>query len=155
MTEKYKILLVEDDVINAKLIKDFLIYKGYELFHVNNGFEVVNKIKQYKPDLVLMDIQIFGQSGVDCTREVREIEEFKKLPIFAVSAFSKEKILKERTGRFLSFEGDCFDPYSLFGIKWFCCHLVVSPHAHWFVLMTCVCDYHDMFDVNVVMSCHD
>ena len=95
MTEKYKILLVEDDVINAKLIKDFLIYKGYELFHVNNGFEVVNKIKQYKPDLVLMDIQIFGQSGVDCTREVREIEEFKKLPIFAVSAFSKEKILKE------------------------------------------------------------
>lgn len=95
MTEKYKILLVEDDVINAKLVKDFLVYKGYELFLVNNGLEVMNKIELHKPDLVLMDIQIFGQSGVDCAKQVRAKEEFKDLPIFAVSAFSKEKILEE------------------------------------------------------------
>lgn len=104
MLEKYKILIVEDDPINAKLIKDFLVYKGYEIFHTKNGMEVLSKAQLHKPDLILMDIQIFGQSGIECAQELRKNAQLMKIPIFAVSAFSKEKILSQE-------EANLFDEY--------------------------------------------
>lgn len=95
MTEVKKILLVEDDEINAKLIKDFLKFKGYEVVNVINGRDVLPKTQEYKPDLILMDIQLFGISGIDATKQVRQFPELSKIPIFIISAFSKARIIQD------------------------------------------------------------
>ncbi|MFI4983802.1 MAG: response regulator [Rickettsiales bacterium] len=95
MAKKYKIVLVEDDPLSAKLAHDFLVYKGYDVIHINNGLHVMDAVQLNKPDLILMDIQVFGKSGIECAQEIRATEEFKDSYIFAVSAFTKDKILKE------------------------------------------------------------
>jgi two-component system cell cycle response regulator DivK len=95
MTDTKKILLVEDNEINAKLIKDFLKFKGFDVLNINNGREVLAVANKYKPDLILMDVQLFGMSGIEATKELRKLDEFKKTPIFVISAFSKTRVLQE------------------------------------------------------------
>jgi len=100
MTEVKKILLVEDDEINAKLVRDFLKFKGYEVANVSNGHDVLPKTQEYKPDLILMDIQLFGMSGIEATKQLRQYPELKKIPIFVISAFSKARISLELPAEF-------------------------------------------------------
>lgn len=87
-----KILLAEDNEINAKLIKDYLTYKKYHVTVVANGNEVIPMIKKEKPDLILMDLQLNGISGVDVIKLLRADKMYKKIPIIVVSAFSRDKI---------------------------------------------------------------
>ncbi len=88
-----KILLVEDDEINAKLVKDFLTFKGYNIVVINNGLEVKTAVEREKPALILLDIQIFGKSGIEVAKELKEDMNTSSIPVFAVSAFSKSKVL--------------------------------------------------------------
>jgi two-component system cell cycle response regulator DivK len=104
MTNHHKILLVEDDEINAKLIKDFLTYKGYTIILTNNGNEVKGLVEREVPALILMDIQIFGKSGVDVAADLRSDVSTKAIPIFAVSAFSQKKVLTPE-------QSELFDEY--------------------------------------------
>lgn len=89
------ILLVEDDKINAKLLRDFLKFKGYEIVQLDNGLDVLPKLGEIKPDLILMDLRIFGRSGVDVAKDLRAIEEYREMPIFAISALPRDKTLSE------------------------------------------------------------
>jgi len=88
-----KILLVEDDEINAKLVRDFLTFKGYNIVVINNGLEAKAAVERERPALILMDIQIFGKSGIEVAKDLREDMNTSSIPIFAVSAFSKSKVL--------------------------------------------------------------
>lgn len=85
-----KILVVEDNEVNAKMIKDFLKFKGYDIYHVSNGNEVFAKVMEIMPDLILLDIQIFGISGIEVAKLLKADERCKKVPIFMLSAFSKD-----------------------------------------------------------------
>jgi len=63
--------LVEDDQLLAKLIKDFLTQYEFDVFVVNDGYEAVNVILAQKPDLVILDVMLPGQSGMEVCRQVR------------------------------------------------------------------------------------
>jgi len=97
-----KILLVEDDPIGAKMVRDFLLFKQYQVVLVNNGNDVIPTIIKEKPDLILMDIQISGISGIEVTEMIKKDKCFKKIPLFIVSAYSKERILSD-------LNKECFD----------------------------------------------
>jgi two-component system cell cycle response regulator DivK len=88
----HKIVLVEDNEINAKLIRDLLKFKGYEVVVVISGLDARGVVEQEQPDLILMDIQLFGTSGVEAAKEIKGDKNLKHIPIIAVSAFSKEKL---------------------------------------------------------------
>ena len=90
-----KILLVEDNEVNAKLIKDFLKFRGFNVSVVSNGLDVMPTALEFKPNLVLMDIQLFGISGAEATKQLRHNDETKDIPIFIISAFSRSKIIDE------------------------------------------------------------
>jgi CheY-like chemotaxis protein len=95
MPHKKKILLVEDDQISAKMVQNFLAIKNFDVVIVNNGNDVIPAIIREKPDLILMDVQIAGTSGVEVTKILKSTEEFQKIPLFMVSAYTKEKISDE------------------------------------------------------------
>jgi two-component system cell cycle response regulator DivK len=88
----HRILVVEDNEINAKLVRDFLRFKGYDVLLLSNGLEVIDKLKNERVDLILMDIQLFGVSGIEAARLVKEDPDFSGIPIVAVSAFSRDKL---------------------------------------------------------------
>lgn len=71
MSDNKKIILVEDDQLLAKLIKDFLAKYEFDVFVVSDGYEAVNVILAQQPDLVILDIMLPGQSGMEVCRQVR------------------------------------------------------------------------------------
>ena len=95
---KTKILIVEDDALNMQLLNDLLQAHGYETLQEVSGSGVVQMVKEKRPDLILMDIQLPVISGLELTKILKEDEELKEIPIVAVTAFAlngdEEKIRK-------------------------------------------------------------
>lgn len=92
-----KILIVEDNEINMKLIKAILKTKGYILVEAKDGEEALQAVVREKPDLILMDIQIPKIDGLEATRRIRGMEEIGNTLIIALTAHAmegdREKIL--------------------------------------------------------------
>jgi CheY-like chemotaxis protein len=102
-----KILVVEDNPNNQKLIEILLEKFGLEVVIVANGEEAIKSYKQDKFDLILMDINMPIMDGISATKEIREIEnEHYKIPIVALTANSiagdKEKYLDQGMDDYLS-----------------------------------------------------
>jgi two-component system cell cycle response regulator DivK len=93
-----KILIVEDNELNMKLFNDLLQAHGFETVQTRDGLTVQDLVRQHKPDLILMDIQLPEISGLDITRHLKADPELKSIPVLAVTAFAmkgdEEKILK-------------------------------------------------------------
>ncbi|MDP8208606.1 MAG: PAS domain S-box protein, partial [Candidatus Electryonea clarkiae] len=82
----HKILVVDDNENNISLMIDLLNMFGQEVLVAVNGQEAIDVAKINKPDLILMDIKMPVMDGVEATRKLREITEFKYTPIIALTA---------------------------------------------------------------------
>lgn len=67
----YQLLVVEDDIELASLIKDYLAKHGFTVNIINNGIEAAQAIISQKPNIVLLDVMLPGMSGMDICRQVR------------------------------------------------------------------------------------
>jgi PAS domain S-box-containing protein len=83
-----KILLVEDNVSNVIVIKDYLESCGYQVSTAQDGESAFSKAKEIDPDLILMDIQMPNVNGFDATRLLRADPQFATVPIIALTAFA-------------------------------------------------------------------
>ena len=93
MTEEKQILIVEDNIIVAMDIQRRLIKLGYNVpVVVSSGQEAINKVKENNPDLVLMDINLYGQ--MDGIEAASEIHTFSNIPILYLTAYTDEKTLE-------------------------------------------------------------
>ncbi|GAB4171608.1 MAG: response regulator [Calditrichia bacterium] len=83
-----KILIVEDEVPQQLLYKAELEDEGYRVETAGTADEARKKISDFKPDIVIVDIQIPGQTGLEWMSEVLENE---KIPFIINSAYSHYK----------------------------------------------------------------
>lgn len=92
-----RILVVEDNEKNRKLIRVVLKAKGYEIIEAEDAETAINYLKTNVPDLILMDIGLPGLDGLQLTRQIKQNETTKKIPVIAVTAHAmrgdEEKIL--------------------------------------------------------------
>lgn len=89
-----KILLAEDDPVNALLLKTILRKWGILTEDANNGFEALEKIKHGNYDLVLSDIHMPGMSGIQLVQEIRSLKNQKsEIPVVAVTANAMQQDL--------------------------------------------------------------
>ena len=88
-----KILVVDDEVKACELLKRFLEKKGYEVITSNNGEDALEKVKNKKPDVMLLDIRMPGMGGIEVLKRVREFDKY--VGIIMVTAVKEEKIGKE------------------------------------------------------------
>jgi two-component system cell cycle response regulator DivK len=77
------ILIVEDNEKNMKLVRDVLQAKGYATLEAVTGEDGVRLAAERSPDLILMDIQLPGISGIEALRELREKPETAGIPAIA------------------------------------------------------------------------
>ena len=80
------ILIVEDNEKNRKLVRDVLAFKGYRLAEAETGEDGVRLARELRPDLILMDIQLPGISGIVALGQIREDPDVGRTPVIAVTA---------------------------------------------------------------------
>ncbi|MFC3711846.1 response regulator [Sphingoaurantiacus capsulatus] len=82
------ILVVEDNDLNMKLFCDLLEAHGYATIPTRDGKGVVELVRERRPDLILMDIQLPEVSGLDITRSLKNEPALASIPVIAVTAFA-------------------------------------------------------------------
>ena len=83
-----RILIVEDNIIDVRLVKDILEVHGYDVLQTGDALEAIDLAVANLPDLILMDIQLPHMTGLEVTRRLRGDERSRRIPIIAVTAFA-------------------------------------------------------------------
>lgn len=89
---KKKILVVDDEIEFLEMIKMRLEANNYNVVTAIDGKDALDKVKNEKPDAVLLDVLMPGIDGIDVLRRIRK--ENEKLPVFIITAFSNEERFK-------------------------------------------------------------
>lgn len=81
-----RILVVEDNALNLKLVRDVLGAAGYDVVSATTGEEGLRMAAELPPDLVLMDLQLPGIDGTETMRRLRRDTLPPSIPVVAVTA---------------------------------------------------------------------
>lgn len=105
--EKKKcILLAEDNATNMMVTYDFLEAYGFQVVTAVNGLDSIKAAQEHKPDLIMMDIQMPGMSGLEAIKRLRETPEFGSVPIMALTALAmpgdRERCLEAGANEYLT-----------------------------------------------------
>jgi len=82
---KAKVLLVEDDVIQAAATKEILMKVGYEVLHAEDGINAIRLVKSEKPDIILLDVVLPGMDGYEVCRWLKIEETTKGIPVIMLT----------------------------------------------------------------------
>jgi two-component system, cell cycle response regulator DivK len=85
-----RILVVEDNPKNLKLVRDVLTHFGFEVIEATTGEDGVRLAGQIGPDLVMMDLQLPDIDGAEALRRLRAAEGTRGVPVVAVTAFAMD-----------------------------------------------------------------
>lgn len=86
-----KILIVDDEPDIVEFITYSLKGKGYLTATAKDGFEAIRKAKDFRPDLILLDIMMPNKDGIQTIKELRQMPEFEDTAIIFLTALSDEK----------------------------------------------------------------
>jgi signal transduction histidine kinase len=90
-TVKPKILIVDDEVKNTKLLRGMLFSENYDIYENHSGEQALDTVRAIKPDLILLDVMMPGISGFDVCQTLKQAEETKIIPIVMVTALSEKE----------------------------------------------------------------
>jgi CheY-like chemotaxis protein len=85
-----KVLVVEDHEDIRKMMKILLEIYGYDVLEAQDGLEAVENVRQYHPDLILMDLAMPVMDGIMAAKAIRKDREFDDVPILAVTGYGKD-----------------------------------------------------------------
>lgn len=91
MSQKHKILIVDDEEKNIKLLKAILMSKDYELYGVFSGEEALKIVADTCPDLILLDVMMPGIDGFDVCRTLKQDERTRVIPVIMVTALREKE----------------------------------------------------------------
>ena len=83
-----RILVVEDNDLNRKLFCDLLRANGFAVEPVADGETVIERTRQFVPNLVIMDISLPTVSGLDLIEAIKADKDLRAIPILAVTAYA-------------------------------------------------------------------
>jgi two-component system, cell cycle response regulator DivK len=83
-----KVLVVEDNELNLKLFCDLLEVHGYEALAVRDGREALDQAREFRPDMIVTDIQLPHVSGLELIAAIKADAELASIPIMAVTAYA-------------------------------------------------------------------
>ena len=85
-TEPYRILIIDDEVEVTDYFSAVLNNAGMVVSSINSPFEAIEKVKQFRPELIVLDLHMTGCNGLELAAMIRHQEDYSKLPIVFLSA---------------------------------------------------------------------
>jgi len=86
---KKKILIADDEIDFIKVLQKRLLTKGFDVITALSGEEALKKVKEEKPDALLLDIMMPGEDGLSVLNKIRE--EKNNILVFIITSFSNEE----------------------------------------------------------------
>jgi two-component system, cell cycle response regulator DivK len=83
-----RVLAVDDQEDNRRILRDLLTSAGYEVIEAINGEEAVTLAESQRPDLILMDIQLPGIDGYEATRRIKSNPVLRATPLIVVTSYA-------------------------------------------------------------------
>ncbi|MGK5092140.1 PAS domain S-box protein [Deltaproteobacteria bacterium TL4] len=95
-----RVLVVEDNQINQKMMEVLFKKLGLTIEIANHGKEAIEKARSYQPQLIFMDIYMPEMNGLEATREIKKIPQCEAIPIIAFSAdaFNEQQLEARQAG---------------------------------------------------------
>jgi CheY-like chemotaxis protein len=87
---KAKILIVDDTLINLRLLSSMLGTSGYSVYEASDGRTALAEVQNHQPDLILLDIRLPGMDGYEVCRQIKNEETTRHIPIIFVSALDEQ-----------------------------------------------------------------
>src|SRR4029434_4837372 len=84
-----KILVVDDEAKNVKLLEAILLPRGYEVVHASNGEEALQQVQQERPDLILLDVMMPVMDGFEACRILKENADTRLIPVVIMTALGQ------------------------------------------------------------------
>ena len=97
-----KILVVDDDPSSVRIVSAFLKMQHYDVATAVDGLDALVKIKEYKPDVVVLDIMMPEINGYDVCYQLRFNKDFEKIPIILLTVRDQE--MGEEIGKRVNIE---------------------------------------------------
>ncbi|RME02002.1 MAG: diguanylate cyclase [Deltaproteobacteria bacterium] len=88
--KRARIFVVDDQEEIRELLYEHLIQEGFQVSLASSGEEALEALATVAPDLLLLDVQLPGLSGIEVTRRIRQMEQFRDLPILMMTGYIKE-----------------------------------------------------------------
>ncbi len=85
-----KILIVDDSPTERHVLNDMLTKAGFEVVASDNGEDAIQKARQLKPDVILMDVVMPGLNGFQATRAISRDPDTRSIPIIICTSKSQE-----------------------------------------------------------------
>ncbi len=85
-----RVMVVDDDPATVELLQEFLVAKGYEVITAGDGAEALQKVKEERPHLILLDIQMPKMDGLEVLRQVKAID--PTVSVIMVTGVNEEAI---------------------------------------------------------------
>jgi CheY-like chemotaxis protein len=97
MNGKIKVLIAEDSSVILNLTKKILEFQNCEIYSAKNGHIVLEMLATNNYQVILMDINMPGMDGIECTGHIRKMADPKKanVPIIAITGNAKNYSLEE------------------------------------------------------------
>lgn len=94
------ILIADDDLGTSLSISDYLDLSGYRVITTDNGIDALSMLEKHHPDLLVTDIMMPRMNGYELVRRIRQLSEFRLLPVILLTARTKtqERILGYQSG---------------------------------------------------------
>lgn len=80
------VLIVEDNIVNRELLREVLSARGYAVEEAEDGLQALDRLKDLKPDFLLLDLNMPVLDGFATLQRIRESPELSVLPVLAVTA---------------------------------------------------------------------
>ena len=91
-----KVLIVDDDVDIRKVVSKLVEKSGYQAIEAKNGVEGMGRVREDKPDLIILDMLMPRESGIRMYHELKTKESLKDIPVIVLSAIPKKSFLRSQ-----------------------------------------------------------
>lgn len=93
-----RILIVDDDPLNVRLIQVALLKNGYEVDFAQDGVQGLAKIQSFHPDLIILDVEMPQMNGYTFILETKKIEASAEIPIIVLTAHAQMQAIFQMKG---------------------------------------------------------